>query len=317
MLNIENEEHNYEEYDLVIIGGGPAGSTAALYASRSKLKTLVIEKENLGSLISAHKIDNYTGFVDGISGKDLYQKMKDHAKRFGAKYTYANFLELDMFQKPRIVKTDVKNYLAKTVIFATGWTKNNAKKLKGEEEFLGKGVSYCATCDGAFFKKMTVAVVGQGEEAVEEALFLTQHAKEVLFFATNKEEECSKEAKEIFAKNEKIKVQYEKELLEIKGNDYVENILIKDLKTGLEEEYKSDAAFLYLGTKSNSEVFSMFANVDEKGYIISNEKMETNVEGIYVAGDLRQKIVRQISTAVADGTIAGLEAIKYVMKNKK
>lgn len=315
---MENKELIREKFDLVIVGGGPAGLTAAIYASRANLSVLVIEKENEGALVSAHKIDNYPGFDEGISGKDLYIKMKDHATKFGTKFVFASFLDMDTSNEEfKIIKTDKKNFEAQVVIIATGVSKSSSKKFPGEEEYLGRGVSYCATCDGAFFKNHVVALFGNGDEVAEEALFLTRFAKEVLIFTKDNQIECETMLLKVLTSNEKVKIYTEKELLEIKGSSYVEKVAIKDTKSGVIEEYDTSAAFMYLGTKNNMEMFAMFADVDERGNIITDENMKTLVEGIYAAGDIRQKAVRQIGTAVSDGTIAAIEAIKYINKNKK
>ncbi|OQY10277.1 MAG: thioredoxin reductase, partial [Fusobacteriia bacterium 4572_132] len=184
-------------------------------------------------------------------------------------------------------------------------------------EFLGRGVSYCATCDGAFFKNLDLSVFGQGEEAVEEALFLTKHAKKVYFFVKDDKLKCDKELYDMITQNEKVEIIYNRELKEIAGDQFVEKVIVEDVESKKEEKYEVAASFLYLGTKSNSQLFSMFAKLDAEGYIETNEKMETMMPGIYAAGDIRKKVLRQVVTAAADGAIAGTEAIKYIMKLKK
>lgn len=302
-------------YDLIVIGGGPAGATAALYAGRSNLNVLVIEKPEVGALISAHKIDNYPGFPNGITGKELYETIQKQAQKFGAEFVEDTFLELDIYSHPRVVKASKGNYEGIGIIIATGWPKNNSKKIIGEKEFTGNGVSYCATCDGFFTKGRITSVFGNGHEAVEEALFLTKHAKEINVFCDKDDLEVEAELKEQLLSNENVKLFTNAKLVEVLGNQYVEKVKIEI--AGEIKEMESDFAFLYLGTKSNNELYQGFAKLNDEGYIITDENMACEVEGVWAAGDIRERTVRQVTTAVADGTLAGIEAIKYVMKKKR
>ena len=302
-------------YDLIVIGGGPAGATAALYAGRSNLNVLVIEKPEVGALISAHKIDNYPGFPNGITGKELYETIQKQAQKFGAEFVEDTFLELDIYSHPRVVKASKGNYEGTGIIIATGWPKNNSKKIIGEKEFIGNGVSYCATCDGFFTKGRITSVFGNGHEAVEEALFLTKHAKQINVFCDKDDLEVEAELKEQLLSNENVKLFTNAKLLEVLGNQYVEKVKV-DI-AGEIKEMESDFAFLYLGTKSNNELYQGFAKLNDEGYIITDENMACEVEGVWAAGDIRERTVRQVTTAVADGTLAGIEAIKYVMKKKR
>ena len=302
-------------YDLIVIGGGPAGATAALYAGRSNLNVLVIEKPEVGALISAHKIDNYPGFPNGITGKELYETIQKQAQKFGAEFVEDTFLELDIYSHPRVVKASKGNYEGIGIIIATGWPKNNSKKIIGEKEFIGNGVSACATCDGFFTKGRITSVFGNGHEAVEEALFLTKHAKQINVFCDKDDLEVEAELKEQLLSNENVKLFTNAKLLEVLGNQYVEKVKV-DI-AGEIKEMESDFAFLYLGTKSNSELYQGFAKLNDEGYIITDENMACEVEGVWAAGDIRERTVRQVTTAVADGTLAGIEAIKYVMKKKR
>ena len=302
-------------YDLIVIGGGPAGATAALYAGRSNLNVLVIEKPEVGDLISAHKIDNYPGFPNGITGKELYETIQKQAQKFGAEFIEDTFLELDIYSHPRVVKASKGNYEGIGIIIATGWPKNNSKKIIGEKEFTGNGVSYCATCDGFFTKGRITSVFGNGHEAVEEALFLTKHAKEINVFCDKDDLEVEAELKEQLLSNENVKLFTNAKLVEVLGNQYVEKVKV-DI-AGEIKEMESDFAFLYLGTKSNNELYQGFAKLNDEGYIITDENMACEVEGVWAAGDIRERTVRQVTTAVSDGTLAGIEAIKYVMKKKR
>ena len=302
-------------YDIVIIGGGPAGLTSAIYAARANMDVLVIAKEGVGSLIQAHRIDNYPGFPDGISGTDLHSKMKKQAERFGAEFVLDTFLELDVSEYPRVIKCASGNYKAKSVILAAGWPKNNAKKLPGEQEMIGKGVSYCATCDGFFTKNRVVSVFGSGKELAEEALFLTKYAKEVLVYVNSDKMDCDDEMLSMLETKENLKITLNSKLLEIKGSEYVETVVVD--VAGEIKEVNADYAFLYLGTKSNAELYASFAKLDEEGYIVTGEDMACMVEGVYAVGDIRAKERRQVTTAVADGTIAAMVATAYVARKNK
>lgn len=302
-------------YDLVIIGGGPAGLTSAIYTGRSNLSVLVIEKENVGSLYMAHHVDNYPGFPVGISGKGLQLEMKKQAAKFNVEFYNATFLGIDIYSTPKIVKTDKNNIKAKSIIIASGTGKFGGKKIQGEKEFLGKGVSYCATCDGAFTRNMTVSLFGQGDEVAEEALFLTKYSKEILVFTKDDELMCQPELLDTLKSNEKVKIITNAEIQQLKGSEYLDFAVVK---VGEEiKEYPVQYAFLYLGTKNLAELYGEVASLDEEGYIITDESMKTKVEGIFAAGDVRSKKVRQVTTAVNDGTIAGMEVIKYILMNKK
>ncbi|MGM0508654.1 MAG: NAD(P)/FAD-dependent oxidoreductase [Fusobacteriota bacterium] len=303
-------------YDVVIVGAGPAGLSAALYTSRANLSVLVLEKEGQGALLSAHKIANYPGAKDNPSGKELYNRMKDHAKQHGAEFVDATFLELETMESPKVVKTSVDIYKAESVIIATGFSKSKEQKLPGEDEFIGKGVSYCATCDGAFFKGMDVSVFGNGEEALEEALFLTKHVKKVYFFVNDEKLIGDSELINSLKEKDNIEILYNHELKEISGGDFVEKVeVIND--SGDNITYDVAAVFLYLGTKSNTQLFSTFANLNEQGRIETKENMQTLVDGVYAAGDVRAKPLMQVVTAASDGAIAATEVIKHVMKQKK
>ena len=299
-------------YDVIIIGGGPAGLTAGLYTGRSRLSTLIIEREGKGSLYMAHQVDNYPGFPEGITGVELNRRMREQTKRFGVEFVEGTLLGFDPYEAIKVVKTDAGNFKGKNIIVATGTGKSFVKKIKGEQEFLGKGVSYCATCDGAFTKFMTVSLIGQGEELAEEALFLTKFSKHIRVMVTEDEFKCSKESYEALTSSEKVEIITGVKLLEIKGKDYVEELVVEE--KGEETVYKSDFAFLYLGTKNNTEMYGEFAKLDKEGYIVTGADMKMNVEGMYAAGDIRSGVIKQVTVATAEGTIAALEVIKRVLK---
>lgn len=301
-------------YDLVIVGGGPAGLTAAIYAGRSNLSVLVVEMEETGSLYMAHQVDNYPGFPHGITGKGLQFEMKKQAERFGTEFLNATFLGLDIYSEPKIVKTDEKNIKAESVIIASGTGKFGGKKITGEKEFLGRGVSYCATCDGAFTRNMTVSLFGRGDEVAEEALFLTKYSKEILIFTRDEELKCSDELLKVLKENEKVKIITNAELQELKGSEYLDFAVVK--VNGEVKEYAVQYAFLYLGTKNLSELYGEVASLDKEGYLITDESMKTNIEGVFAAGDVRAKKIRQVTTAVSDGTVAGMEVVKYILMKR-
>lgn len=301
-------------YDTIIVGGGPAGLTSAIYAGRSKLSVLLIEKEDSGSLLMSHKIENYPGFPEGISGKELYTLMKKQASKYDVTFIQGNFLGIEHNENYNLVKTDDKNFKGTTTIIATGVPKNN-KKFPGEKEFLGKGVSYCATCDGAFTKNYISSVIGKGEEIAEEALFLTKYSKHINIFVTEKYNEKYDEIFKFLTEKENISIFYNCSLIEISGDEFVKNITLEiDNET---KSFSSDFAFLYLGTKPASEIYSGVVVLDNQGFILTDETMKTKTDTIFAIGDIRSKNVRQVTTATSDGTIAGLEVIKYILKNKK
>ena len=263
----------------------------------------------------AHKIDNYPGFPMGISGKDLYKLMKEQTERFGANFVVATVLDFDVYsEENKIVKTDKGNFRGKTVIIATGTGNSDNKKIKGEKELLGNGVSYCATCDGAFTKFMEVSLFGQGEEVAEEALFLTKFAKKIRIFVNASELKCNQEVFDALANSDKVEIIYNAELVEIKGNEYVESVDVK--VDGELKNYSTAFAFLYLGTKSKAEMYGTIADLDNHGFIVTKENLKINVEGMYAAGDIRSGVVRQVTVAVAEGTIAAMEVIKEILKKK-
>ncbi|MGL5089160.1 MAG: NAD(P)/FAD-dependent oxidoreductase [Cetobacterium sp.] len=306
---------NKKIYDVVIIGAGPAGLTSALYTGRSNLSVLVIENPNVGSLLMAHKIENYPGINNSPTGKEIYTLMKEQALKFHAEFVNATFLGFDLSGENKMVKTDKENFITKTIIIASGWAKNSSKKLPGEGEFLGKGVSYCATCDGAFTRNMSVSLFGKGKEIAEEALFLTKYSKEIHMFVSDELEDFGDESLATTLKaNDKVKIHLSSKLLEIKGEEFVEEIVVEE--NGIMNAYKSQFAFLYLGTKSLKELYGEVSPLDENGYIITNDSMHTSIEGIFAAGDVRSKHIRQVTTATSDGTIAALEVIKFVLKKE-
>lgn len=302
-------------YDIIIVGAGPAGLSAGIYAGRGNLSTLILEKEGIGSMIMTHQIDNYPGLPLGTSGQEIYDSMKKQALEFGCEIKAATVLGFDPYDEIKIVKTDAGNFKTKYIIIATGLGKIGAKKIKGENKFLGAGVSYCATCDGAFTTGRTVSLVGKGEEIIEEALFLTRYAKDVNIFLTSDDLDCSEELKDAILSKENVKIFKKVKLLEISGEDSVSELQLEIAE--IKETVATDFVFLYLGTKSNIELYGEFVNLSEAGYIITDETMKTRTDKMYAIGDIREKNVRQIATATNDGVVAVTFILKEILKNKK
>lgn len=301
-------------FDLIVIGGGPAGLAAAIYALRSRINTLLIEKMVLGGLAStAFQIENYPGFPAGISGLDLSQKMTEQAQRLGLKVWWGNVIKVKNNKKHREVHVDGKIVSAKAVIAATG---TEAAKLgvPGEEEFRGKGVSYCATCDGPFYQGKNVMVVGGGNAAIEEALFLTRYAAKVAVVHRRDELRADRILAEQAKLHPKIYFFWHAVVEKIVGGKAVTEVAVKDLAAGKTIHVPTDGIFIYIGSKPNTEPVRGPVKLDENGFILTDEKMKTSAAGIFAAGDVRAKSLRQIVTAVSDGAVAANSAREFIEK---
>lgn len=298
--------------DIVVVGAGPAGLTAALYTGRAKLETIVLEKMGPGGqLLNTELIEDYTGFAS-ITGQEMAQKFEAHALEFGAELEYGTVTEIYSDGLEKVVRTEEGDeYRCKAVIVCTGGI---ARKLgvTGELEFGGKGVSYCAICDGAFFKDQPLAVVGGGDSAVEEATFLTRYATEVYLIHRRDEFRAQKVLLDRAFANEKIKPIRSTILEEIGGGKFVEWIRVKDLKSGQTRQVPMGGVFIYVGFSPNSGIFRDPIKKDELGFVYTDEKMETSQPGIFVAGDVRVQYVRQITNAVGDATVAAIAATKFL-----
>lgn len=306
-----------EIYDVIIIGAGPAGLSAGLYASRSRLKTLIIEKEKSGGqIVTTNEVENYPGSIENSSGPSLTARMVQQADEFGAERIIDTVLEVNLDDKIKTIKGEKNEYKAKTVIIATGAVPRPIG-IPGEKELTGKGVSYCATCDGAFFTDLEVYVVGGGDAAVEEAIFLTKFARKVTIIHRRDELRAVKSIQEKAFKNEKIDFMWDSVVKEIKGDGLVNAMIVENKKTGEQTEVVADeddgmfGIFVFIGYLPATEIFEGKVNM-ENGYIPTDAEMRTNVDGVFAAGDCRVKTVRQVVTATGDGAIAAIQAEKYI-----
>lgn len=298
--------------DIVVVGAGPAGLTAALYTGRARLATIVLEKLGPGGqLLNTELIEDYTGFKS-VTGQDMARAFEEHALEFGAQIEYGTVKEIYSDGREKVVLTEEGDeYRCKAVIVCSG---GNARKLgvKGEEEFAGRGVSYCAICDGAFFKDQVLAVVGGGDSAVEEATFLTRYASKLYLTHRRDEFRAQRLLQERAFSNEKIEVLRSTAVEEIGGDKLVQWIRVKDLKTNETRQIPVGGVFIYVGFSPTSDIFRDPMKKDALGFVITDEKMETSQPGIFVAGDVRAQFVRQITNAVGDATTAAIAATKLL-----
>lgn len=303
-------------YDVIILGAGPAGLSAGIYAARAGLKTAIIEKGQTGGQISLTlEVDNYPGII-GKTGPEMIAEMLEQAKSFGAEKISDEIIELQLDGEIKILKSKKNIYETKALIYATG---ANPRKLyvPGEEEYTGKGVAYCATCDGAFYQGSDIYVVGGGDAAVEEAIFLTKFGKKVVILYRGQELKAANSIKEKAFANEKIEVRYNEEVKEILGGQFVNQINVINNKTGETKVYKTEMGdpdiglFIFAGYIPNTSLLEGKVEL-ERGYVKAGEDTKTNVPGVFVAGDVRTKTVRQVVTATADGAIAAIAAEKYI-----
>ncbi|HLT55456.1 MAG TPA: thioredoxin-disulfide reductase [Bacillota bacterium] len=299
-------------YDVIIAGAGPAGMTAAVYTSRANLSTLMLERGIPGGqMANTEDVENYPGF-DRILGPELSNKMFEHSKKFGAEYAYGDIKEVIDHGDYKTVVTGNKEYNTRALIIATG---AEYKKLgvEGEEELGGRGVSYCAVCDGAFFKNRQLVVVGGGDSAVEEGVYLTRFAEKVTIIHRRDQLRAQKILQQRAFANEKVDFIWDTVVEKINGpQGKVESVTLKNVKTGETYDFQTDGVFVYIGMVPLSAPFKSLGITNDEGYIPTNENMETSIPGIFAAGDIREKQLRQIVTATGDGSIAAESAIKYV-----
>ncbi|NPV79963.1 MAG: FAD-dependent oxidoreductase [Firmicutes bacterium] len=338
-------------YDLVVVGGGPAGLAAAIYGGRANLKTVLLERGATGGqAATTFRVENYPGFPDGVGGPELMQMMEEQAKAFGAEVTFGEVQGIRMersashgaescgqagdgpggahvssgasigidssesaieWMGPFVVASTSGEIRGKTVIIATG-TEPARLGVPGETELRGRGVSYCATCDGAFFRDKSVVVVGGGDSAIEEAIFLTRFAKTVMVVHRRDVLRATKILQQRAFDNPKIQFAWNSVVTTIVGTNKVEGVRLRNTKDGSERDLLADGVFIYVGSRPNTEFLKGFLSLSAQGYIVTDERMRTQIGGIFAAGDVRQKTLRQIVTAVSDGAIAAVEAEKLI-----
>lgn len=301
-------------YDVIIIGGGPAGMSAAIYAARARLKTLIIEKAGCGGQIAiTDHLENYPGFETGINGFELAVKMQTQATTFGSEITYGEVLSVEVEGNIKRVVLQDKVFETKTIIIASGAA---FKKLNvpGEEEFIGKGVSYCATCDGPFFRNKEIAVVGGGDSALQEALYLTKFASKVNLIHRRNEFRAAKILQEKVLENEKINVILDSVVEEICGTQMLESLKVKNVKTENISNLSVSGVFLFVGWQPNTKFLENSRINLDNGYIVTDENMKTNIDGVFACGDVRKKQLRQVVTAASDGAMSAISAQHYIEK---
>ncbi|HTY12665.1 MAG TPA: thioredoxin-disulfide reductase [Candidatus Omnitrophota bacterium] len=299
-------------FDLIIVGGGPAGLTSAIYAGRARIKTLLIEKALLGGMATTtYHIENYPGFPHGVSGMDLSRAFEEQAKKFGADLYYGDVTGISINDDKKIVEIEDRKIETRAIIVASG-TETRKLGIKGEDTFHGRGISYCATCDGPFYRDKSIVVVGGGNAAVEEALYLTRFAKKISIIHRRDKLRADKVLAEQALNDPKIFVIWDSEVEEIMGKDRIEKIRVKNIKTGRTNYLDTDGVFIYIGSIPNTAIVKGLVELDPDGYIMTDEAMKTSAPGIFAAGDIRKKSLKQIVTAVSDGAIAADSARVYI-----
>jgi thioredoxin reductase (NADPH) len=303
------------KFDVVIIGAGPSGYTAGIYCSRAGYDTLILSGILPGGqLVNTTEVENYPGFENGVMGPDLMIDMRKQSQRMGTTIIDDEVVDVDFRRKPFKVLTASEEYEGRAVIIATGATPRKMG-LEGEETFGGKGVSYCATCDGPFFRNQEIVVVGGGDSAIEEATFLTKFATTVHLVHRRDELRASKVMQERALNNEKIKFHWDSAVIDIKGDQKVQQAILKNLKTNEETTLDIGGLFVAIGHNPNTELFKKQIELDDKGYIILKNKTHTNIEGIFAAGDVHDRTYRQAITAAAFGCMAAIDIDKYLTED--
>ena len=299
-------------YDVVIIGGGPAGLTAGLYTARARLNSLLVEKALIGGQITnAERIENFPGFPEGIGGLELGELMHQQATKFGLETLTAEVTGIEIKEDEKVIKTTEGDFTAKTVIIAGG-SKRNTLGVDGEEKFIGKGVSYCATCDAPFFREKPVAVVGGSDAAITEALHLVQFASRVMAIHRRNQLRATAILQERAFAEPKIEFLWDTTVDKIEGEDFVQRLRLNQVKTGEKSTLEVAGVFISIGFQPDTNYLKGILPLDSVGHIITNEKMETEVPGIFAAGDIRQDSARQAITAAGDGATAAIYAQRFL-----
>ncbi len=301
-----------KSYDVIIIGGGGAGLTAALYASRAKLSTLLLEKLVPGGQIAlTDVVENYPGFPEGITGPEISQRMEDQAKRYGTEVVYQEVKSLAKEKGGFKIKTAGADYQAQTLILAAG-ASFRMLGVSGERELTGKGVSYCATCDGAFFKEKEIIVVGGGDSAMQEGLFLTRFASKVSVVHRRDSLRASPILQERAKAHPKINFVWDTVIEKVNGEKKVEGVVLKNLKTNQSRDFRTDGIFVFIGHDPNTSFLEGFVDLDEKGYVKADSMTRTSVPGVFAAGEIRAGAVKQLVAACGEGCEAALAAQEYI-----
>jgi thioredoxin reductase (NADPH) len=300
-------------YDVIIIGGGPAGLTAGLYTSRAQLKSLLVERMIMGGqVMTTTKVENYPGFPGGVDGPDLMVRFQEHCQEFGLEVEYGEVENLYEQGKEKVVVIDGKEVRARAVIIATG-AEPRKLGIPGEPEFVGRGVSYCATCDGAFFRNVEIAIVGGGDTAAEEALFLTRFASKVHLIHRRDQLRATKVLQERVFAHEKIAGVWNTEVVRVEGDaSGVKGLEVRDTVTGEKRPLPVDGVFVAIGVTPKAHFLADVLTLDGEGYILTDAECRTSMPGVFAAGDVRKKILKQIATAVGDGAVAAIMAEKYL-----
>ncbi len=298
------------DFDTIILGGGPAGLSAGIYSARGAVSTAIVDKNMFGGQPSNYlELENYPGF-QVVGGYDLMEKIEEHADKFGIqKFPMQEIEKVDLISKK--IYTKEYEFSAKTIIIATG-AQPMKLGVKGEKEFVGRGVSYCAVCDGAFYKNKVVAVIGGGNSAIEEAMYLTKFASKVFVVHRRNELRADKIIQERAFKNKKIEFVWNNVVKEINGENTVNSVVLEDVKTGKQTDLTVDGVFPYIGIVPNTEDFNGQLMQDKKGFIITDETMATSINGVFAVGDVRNTPLRQVVTAVSDGAVGAVYAVKYL-----
>jgi thioredoxin reductase (NADPH) len=307
-------EKKVEYYDVVVIGGGAAGMTAALYAGRARLKTLLIEKSLIGGLATyTSEVENYPGFPEGMDGTELMKLFDRQFRKFGVQVKLTDVKALENFGDHKVVSTFRVDYHAKAVIVATGG-RPRLTGARNEEQFLDKGISFCATCDAARYTGKKIMVIGSGDAAIEEGLFLTRFASEVLVSVIHEEGkmDANEVAREKALANPKMRFIWNTSVEGFEGDETLKRVILKNLKTGKPVPVDVDGCFLFIGYLPNTKIFEGLLTLSPRSYIITNEDMETSIPGVFAAGDVREKTLRQVATSVGDGAVAGYMAERYI-----
>lgn len=302
------------EFDFASIGAGPAGLAAALYAARSGLKSLALDSGSGGQALSIASLENYPGVFPSVSGTDFVSSMRSQAENFGANFFHANVIALDKIGATFFLETDKGKFSAKSVLIATG-AEHKKLGVPGEKEFSGRGVSYCAACDGALFRDKNIFVIGGGDAACDEAVYLSAIARHVTIVHRRDEFRAQKTLVQRVLQNKKISVMFDSVVKEILGEEKVKSILLENVKNSARTKSECDAVFVSIGMKPRTEIFSTLQK-DSDGYIITDENMRTKIPRLYAAGDVRSKTLRQVATAASDGAIAAFCAAKDLHGNR-